>query len=130
MRAVQVRVFPVPLSSQRRKTSKQQGAILSGFRPIGCFFPHLRAFHDMLLHLTFKTFRINHSRAYADGGISTNQAESYFSRLVGWLKASTTMFRHSISTNMQTMGLGLRIIVASIQSACSARHQARISFAS
>lgn len=37
--------------------------------------------HWDALHLTFKTFRINHSRAYADGGISTNQAESYFSRL-------------------------------------------------
>lgn len=37
--------------------------------------------HWDALHLSFKTFRINHSRAYVDGGISTNQAESYFSRL-------------------------------------------------
>lgn len=39
------------------------------------------ASHWDALHLTFKTHRINHSRAYSDGGISTNQAESYFSRL-------------------------------------------------
>jgi len=37
--------------------------------------------HWDALHATFKTYRINHKEAYADGEISTNQAESYFSRL-------------------------------------------------
>jgi transposase-like protein len=39
------------------------------------------ASHWDALHATFKTFRINHSEAYSEMGISTNQAESYFSRL-------------------------------------------------
>ncbi|MEP0325109.1 IS1595 family transposase [Bauldia litoralis] len=33
------------------------------------------------LHAGFDTYRINHSEAYSIDGISTNQAESYFSRL-------------------------------------------------
>ena len=33
------------------------------------------------LHAGFDTYRINHSEAYAIDGVSTNQAESYFSRL-------------------------------------------------
>lgn len=33
------------------------------------------------LHAAFDTYRINHSEAYSLDGISTNQAESYFSRL-------------------------------------------------
>lgn len=37
--------------------------------------------HWDALHTKFKTYRINHREAYADGHISTNQAESYFSRL-------------------------------------------------
>jgi transposase-like protein len=37
--------------------------------------------HWDALHASFKTFRINHSEAYSEMGISTNQAESYFSRL-------------------------------------------------
>jgi transposase-like protein len=39
------------------------------------------AAHWDQLHARFLTKRINHSLAYADGEISTNQAESYFSRL-------------------------------------------------
>jgi transposase-like protein len=40
------------------------------------------AAHWDALHATFKTLRINHSETYSDlNGISTNQAESYFSRL-------------------------------------------------
>ena len=37
--------------------------------------------HWDVLHGAFETFRINHSEAYSALGISTNQAESYFSRL-------------------------------------------------
>ncbi|NJM34701.1 MAG: IS1595 family transposase [Rhodomicrobium sp.] len=37
--------------------------------------------HWGALHAKFKTYRINHKEAYADGHISTNQVESYFSRL-------------------------------------------------
>jgi hypothetical protein len=37
--------------------------------------------HWDALHAKFKTYRINHKEAYADGHISTNQVESYFSRL-------------------------------------------------
>lgn len=33
------------------------------------------------LHAAFDTYRINHSEAYSLKGVSTNQAESYFSRL-------------------------------------------------
>lgn len=33
------------------------------------------------LHTRYLTKRINHSQAYADGDVSTNQAESFFSRL-------------------------------------------------
>jgi len=39
------------------------------------------ASHWDLLHDGWKTYRINHSEAYSDYGICTNQAESYFSRL-------------------------------------------------
>lgn len=39
------------------------------------------ATHWDVLHQRFQTFRINHSEAYSDNGICTNQAESYFSRL-------------------------------------------------
>ena len=39
------------------------------------------ASHWDLLHAGFDTYRINHSEAYSALGISTNQAESYFSRL-------------------------------------------------
>jgi len=34
-----------------------------------------------VLHARYLTKRINHSLAYADGKTSTNQAESFFSRL-------------------------------------------------
>lgn len=37
--------------------------------------------HWDALHINFKTFRINHKEAYAEGFVSTNQVESYFSRL-------------------------------------------------
>ena len=37
--------------------------------------------HWDLLHAGFDTYRINHSEAYSIDGVSTNQAESYFSRL-------------------------------------------------
>jgi transposase-like protein len=39
------------------------------------------ASHWDVLHGSFATFRINHSEAYSHLGISTNLAESYFSRL-------------------------------------------------
>ncbi len=39
------------------------------------------ATHWDALHQRFETLRINHSEAYADGEVCTNQAESYFSRL-------------------------------------------------
>ena len=39
------------------------------------------ASHWDALHAGWKTYRINHSEAYSFDGISTNQAESYFSRL-------------------------------------------------
>lgn len=39
------------------------------------------ASHWDALHAGFDTYRINHSEAYSLDGISTNQAESYFSRL-------------------------------------------------
>lgn len=39
------------------------------------------ASHWDALHAGFDTYRINHSEAYALDGISTNQVESYFSRL-------------------------------------------------
>lgn len=39
------------------------------------------ASHWDVLHGAFETYRINHSEAYSALGISTNQAESYFSRL-------------------------------------------------
>lgn len=39
------------------------------------------ASHWDRLHAGFDTYRINHSEAYAIDGVSTNQAESYFSRL-------------------------------------------------
>jgi ISXO2 transposase-like protein len=34
-----------------------------------------------VLHERFLTFRVNHTEAYSDNGICTNQVESYFSRL-------------------------------------------------
>jgi transposase-like protein len=39
------------------------------------------ASHWDVLHERFQTLRINHSEAYSENGICTNQAESYFSRL-------------------------------------------------
>jgi hypothetical protein len=39
------------------------------------------AAHWDALHTSFKTYRINHTEAYSDQGISTNWVESYFSRL-------------------------------------------------
>jgi len=39
------------------------------------------AAHWDVLHGAFETYRINHSEAYSAVGVSTNQAESYFSRL-------------------------------------------------
>ncbi len=39
------------------------------------------AAHWDMLHARYLTKRINHSEAYADGKTSTNQAESFFSRL-------------------------------------------------
>ena len=39
------------------------------------------AAHWDVLHGSFDTYRINHSEAYSEDGISTNQVESYFSRL-------------------------------------------------
>jgi len=39
------------------------------------------ASHWDALHAGWKTYRINHSEAYSFDGVSTNQAESYFSRL-------------------------------------------------
>lgn len=39
------------------------------------------ASHWDVLHGAFETYRINHTEAYSALGISTNQAESYFSRL-------------------------------------------------
>ena len=39
------------------------------------------AAHWDVLHARYLTKRINHSLAYADGETSTNQAESFFSRL-------------------------------------------------
>lgn len=39
------------------------------------------ASHWDTLHGAFETYRINHSEAYSLRGVSTNQAESYFSRL-------------------------------------------------
>jgi hypothetical protein len=39
------------------------------------------ASHWDALHAGWDTYRINHSEAYALDGISTNQVESYFSRL-------------------------------------------------
>lgn len=34
-----------------------------------------------VLHAIFDMRRIDHSKSYAEGGVSTNQAESFFSRL-------------------------------------------------
>jgi transposase-like protein len=39
------------------------------------------ASHWDALHASFETYRINHTEAYSLRGVSTNQAESYFSRL-------------------------------------------------
>lgn len=39
------------------------------------------AAHWDVLHARFETKRINHSEAYSDGEVCTNQAESFFSRL-------------------------------------------------
>ncbi len=69
------------------------------------------ACHWDALHARWPVRRINHSVAYSDlNGISTNQAESYFSRLAAWCDGQ----HHHVSaratcTPMRIMRLGLRI---------------------
>ncbi len=46
---------------------------------------HLDALHD-----GWKTYRINHSEPYAIDHVSTNQADSFFSRLRRMVRAAST----------------------------------------
>ena len=86
------------------KTGKRKSVIVMrerGGRAITAVFPHEYAASDFIMdrmapgsvlytdeapgwdkpRAYFQSYSINHQKAYADGHISTNQAESYFSRL-------------------------------------------------
>lgn len=68
------------LTFVRRSEAEGVGIVSDRVNRLSRVFAH-EASHWDLLHAGFDTYRINHSEAYSIDGISTNQAESYFSRL-------------------------------------------------
>ncbi|MDX2264433.1 MAG: IS1595 family transposase [Hyphomicrobiales bacterium] len=63
------------------KNEAEGVAIATRVAAKGTIFYADEASHWDALHATYRTFRINHAQAYSKSGVSTNQAESYFSRL-------------------------------------------------
>lgn len=76
MRERQGRTLPFVFKSE----DASLGTIFARVAPETTVYADEAAHWDML-HARYLTKRINHSEAYADGKTSTNQAESFFSRL-------------------------------------------------